>query len=390
MYRKKHILIVALCVATVTWIFACFYFIGIGGYDAADPIMKAKRLIEKTYVNPLTEEQQQNIIDGAISGMVSGLGDPYSRYLNTEALSDYEETRQEKFSGIGVTVRYDAEEDAIVVVSCYENSPAERAGILPGDILVQAGDILVSLTTYEEMLQYIREGSCEDISLTIRRGDKTLDFMVHREEIRRQSIHHTMYSNCIGFVRISEFIHNTTEDFAAALTELQEQNMEALIIDLRGNPGGYAESVLQMTDMLLPEGVIAYLEDNNGKRQYFNSDKTSLTLPMVVLINSGTASASELMAGSLQAHGLATIIGEKSYGKAVGQALYALTPETALYLTNARYFTPKGDCIDGVGIEPDILVTLPTELIDEIGVLTPEEDPQLAKALTVLEASVAR
>ena len=145
---------------------------------------------------------------------------------------------------------------------------------------------------------------------------------------------------------------------------------------------------MKMTDSLLPEGVIAYLEDNKGQRQYFNSDDNCLDMPMAVLINQGTASASELMAGSLKAHGLATVIGEKSYGKAVGQSLYPLTSKTAIYLTNARYFTPNGECIDKVGIEPDIKVSLAEDLIGKISVLEPEQDAQLSKALEVLKGKL--
>ncbi len=384
MYGKKHLVITAICTAIVVWLISAVYFLGFSGYDSGDTIMRAKRIIESVYVNPLTEEQKTQMTDLAITGMVYGLGDQYSRYLNTEDLDEYQETKQENYKGIGVSVNFNAEEGVMTVVSPYDGSPAQKAGLLPGDILVQVGDIEVNTETYNSVLDYIKEGEDENIRLKILRGTEMLEFTVRREEVKRQSVTHKMFNDGVGYIRVSEFIHNTTEDFAAAIADLQERKMTALIIDLRNNPGGYADSVLKMTDSLLPKGVIAYLEDNQGKRQYFHSDAKCLELPMAVLINQGTASASELMAGSLQAHGLATIIGEKSYGKAVGQALYPITSKTALYLTSARYFTPKGECIDKVGIEPDIKVALDPSLIGQISLLEPEEDAQLSKAIEIL------
>lgn len=384
MYKRKHLLITAACTAAVTWALSCFYFVGIGGYESGDTVARARKIITENYVNPLTDEQKEEMNDLAIEGMVYSLGDQYSRYLNTEDFESYEEDKKESYVGIGISINFDSEKNIMTVISPYDGSPAQKAGVLPGDVIVKVGDTEVSADTYDAVLDYIREGEDEEIRLTIERSGARQEITVKREEIKRQSVSYKMYGDGMGYVRISEFIHNTTEDFEAALTELQDRGMRGLIIDLRSNPGGYADTVLEMTDMLLPEGVIAYLEDSHGERQYFNSDAECLDLPMVVLINQGTASAAELMAGSLKAHGLATVIGAKSYGKAVGQSVYPLTSKTALYLTNARYFTPNGDCIDKVGIEPDIELLLEPELISKISYMEPEEDCQLAKALEVL------
>ena len=326
--------------------------------------------------------------DTAIAGMVYSLGDQYSSYLNTEALEAYEEDKKESYVGIGVSVNFDSENNVMTVVSPYDGSPAQTAGILPQDVIKKVNGVTVTADTYDSVIEDIKNGEGDSVELTILRGGEERVFTVKREEVKRQSVTHKMFADRIGYVRISEFIHNTADDFEAALSDLKERGMQALIIDLRSNPGGYADSVLKMTDSLLPEGVIAYLEDNKGQRQYFNSDDNCLDMPMAVLINQGTASASELMAGSLKAHGLATVIGEKSYGKAVGQSLYPLTSKTAIYLTNARYFTPNGECIDKVGIEPDIKVSLAEDLIGKISVLEPEQDAQLSKALEVLKGKL--
>ncbi len=390
MYGKKHIVITAVLTAVVVWLLSGVFHLRMVGYDSGDTLMRAKQFIEKTYVDELTEEQKQRMLDYAISGLIYGLGDQYTSYLNEEDLLAYQETKEEVYKGIGVSINFDGESEKMTVVSPYDGSPAQKAGILPGDVIEKVGKLEVSAETYNDVLEYIQKGDDDDIKMVISRDGETKQFTVRREEIKRQSVSYKMYGDRIGYIRISEFIHSTKADFSDALVALQKQKMEALIIDLRNNPGGYADSVIHMTDELLPEGVIAYLEDNQGKRRYFNSDKNSLDMPIAVLINQGTASASELMAGSLQAHGLATVIGEKSYGKAVGQSLYPLTNKTAIYITDSRYYTPKGECIDGIGIMPDIAVGLDKELVGKISTLEPSEDAQLAQALKTLSARIGQ
>ncbi|MBQ4516867.1 MAG: hypothetical protein II978_08775, partial [Clostridia bacterium] len=187
---------------------------------------------------------------------------------------------------------------------------------------------------------------------------------------------------------ISQFMNSTEQDFKNTLDKLCTEGMKGLVIDLRNNPGGYAHTVISMADMLLPEGTIAYLEDNKGNKEYFKSDKNELGLPMVVLINAGTASAAELLAGSIQAYDLGVLVGEKSFGKAIGQSPLPLTKTSAIYLTNARYYTPKGECIDKKGIEPDVKIELPTELYSRLNLLTLSEDVQLAKAIELMKEKV--
>lgn len=388
MYNKKQLIATAVCTAIVVCILNYVFFVQLGGYPSGDMVTRARRIIEENYVNPLTDEQRTKMNDTAIAGMVYSLGDQYSSYLNTEVLEAYEEDKKESYVGIGVSVNFDSENNVMTVVSPYDGSPAQTAGILPQDVIKKVNGVTVTADTYDSVIEDIKNGEGDSVELTILRGGEERVFTVKREEVKRQSVTHKMFADRIGYVRISEFIHNTADDFEAALSDLKERGMQALIIDLRSNPGGYADSVLKMTDSLLPKGVIAYLEDNKGQRQYFNSDDNCLDMPMAVLINQGTASASELMAGSLKAHGLATVIGEKSYGKAVGQSLYPLTSKTAIYLTNARYFTPNGECIDKVGIEPDIKVSLAEDLIGKISVLEPEQDAQLSKALEVLKGKL--
>jgi len=384
LYTQKHLVITAVITAAIVAIVSAVCFFSVSVYAPADTLSRAKQIIMNEYVNPLDDEEKTRLNDWAIQGMVASLGDQYSRYLNTKDLEEYAEEHQESYVGIGVNVIFEASNDTMTVVSPYDGSPAQKAGILPGDILTQVDNIKVTFETYDAVIEYIKSGKNDTMTFYIDRDGEKLTKKVTREEVKRQSVTYKMFGDGVGYVRVSEFIQSTEPDFKAAIEDLKGRQMKGLIIDLRNNPGGYAQTVIAMTDYLLPEGVIAYLEDSHGKRQYYHSDASCIDMPMAVLINQGTASASELLAGSLKAHGLATVIGEKSYGKAVGQSVYPLSGTTALYLTNARYFTPNGECIDKVGITPDIEVSLSEELMGKIGILEPAEDQQLSKAIEIL------
>ncbi len=389
MLKKRHLVLTAIATALAVWFLASFYYLKLGAFVYTDPIAKAKKLITDYYVNTMTEEQLDLMNDAAIDAMVSSLKDPYSFYMDVEKMEAFNEEKAEEYKGIGVQVNFNMDTDTMTVISPYDGSPAQKAGILPGDIIKKVGNITVTAETYDAVLSYIRDGEEDNIVMVLQRDNAEKTVTVQREIVQEHVVTHKMLQGNLGYIRIGEFINSTTADFAKAVASLQAENMQALIIDLRNNPGGYANSVVAIADSLLPKGVIAYLEDSQGRREYMNSDAKCLSVPMAILINGGSASASELLAGTLKSHGLAVVIGEKSYGKAVGQSVYPLSDTTALYLTNARYFTPNGECIDGVGITPDIEIPLPDELAGKILLLSPEEDPQLSKAIEVLQEQLA-
>ncbi len=391
MYQKKHLLLVAVVsiLLTIALILPTAPLLTKNSETAEGKLLRARDLILANYVDALTPEQQAKMDDAAISAMVESLGDPYSRYMNEASLSAYEEDKAEEYFGIGMVVNFTPETEEMLVTSAYDNSPAQKAGIMPCDRIVAVDGIEISNQTYSSVMAHIKDQSAsegEEIVLSIERGEekKRLEISVKRAKIAVSTVSKKMLDDGIGFIRLSQFIHNTVEDFEKALSDLKEKGMRGLIIDLRSNPGGYASAVLEIADMLLPEGTIAYLEDNQGRKQYFKSDENALGLPMVILINQGTASAAELLAGSIKAYELGTLVGEKSYGKAVGQSVFPLTSQTAIYLTHARYYTPKGECIDQKGIEPDVHIKLPEELYSRLTVLEISEDPQLSKALELI------
>ena len=389
MIKKRHIVFAVLItfVATII-VYNSVVIKNLGWFLSDDPITLAKHIITEEYVNELTDEQIQKLEDVAIQAMVDELGDPYSLYMGESALESYKEDIEEEYVGVGMEVLYTAGSGAITVLSPYDGSPAQKAGLLPGDKVTEVDGIKVSDETYDKIIEHIRgkdakEGTKLNFKVMREGKDDVLDLVITRERVDIQTVRYDKFDD-VGYIRIAEFKNRTEEEFRAAIETLKDMDISSLVIDLRNNPGGYAHTVISMCDMLLPKGVIAYLEDNKGEREYFNSDSEELGLPMAVLINGGTASASELLAGSVQAHGLGIIVGEQSFGKAVGQSPYALSEDTALYLTNARYFTPKGECIDGKGITPDVEVTLSDEKLAKLSLLSKDEDDQLLAAIETL------
>lgn len=391
-YQKKHLVITAVVTAVVVFVSVSAFYLARMNADGGK-LLKARKMIEENYVDPLTQEQLKAMDDAAISAMVSSLGDPYSRYMNESAFSQYREDNEEEYTGIGVSVIFSPTENELTVISPYDNSPAQRAGILPGDRIVRVDGVEVTAETYQDVIDYIKGKNANEgdtLVLTIARGEekKQQEITVTRAKVEIETITTKMFGGGVGYIRVSQFINSTAKDFEAGIEKLKADGMKGLIIDLRSNPGGYAHTVLDMADMVLPEGTIAYLEDNKGRRQYFTSDAEELGLPMVVLINGGTASAAELLAGSIQAYGLGTLVGEKSFGKAVGQSPLPLTTKSAIYLTNARYYTPKGECIDKKGIEPDVKVELAQELYSRLPLLSLSEDTQLSKAVEIMTEKI--
>ncbi len=390
MYSKKHI-----AIAVIITFFATSILGAIGYYWHSemnvDLLTAAKNLVIENYVDTLSEDQINDMNDAALTAMVASLNDPYSYYFDMEDYDNFEEKNEEEYVGIGVNVEYNANTKTLTVTSPTPGSPAERAGILPQDVITGVDTLAIQKDGYDAVIDHIKGGNeGDEVVLHVLRGGEPKTISVKREKVVTKTIFSKMLDEAVGYIKITKFQHNSVEDFSAAITQLKTQGAKALIIDLRNNPGGYADSVLRMTDMLLPKGTIAYLEDNKGNREYFESDAKCVNLPMAVLINEGTASAAELMAGSLQAYDLATIVGKKSFGKAVGQAPIMLTTETAIYLTTARYYTPKGECIDKIGIVPDIEVELPETLAAKLSELDVSQDPQLTRAMEEIYKEITK
>lgn len=338
-----------------------------------------KGLIDENYIGDVDEEALE---EGIYKGYIQGLEDPYSVYYNEEETKDLYETTEGEYSGIGAVLSQDLESGVITLVQIYEGSPAAKAGLKDNDILTKVGDIEVTGMDLSEVVTYIKGEKGTDVDLTVLRGEDAEEITVTatRDTVEAQTVKYEMLEGQTGYLSVSEFDSVTYAQYEEALNELTAQGMTGLIVDLRNNPGGNLNTVCEMLDMVLPKGTIVYTEDKDGKRETATSDdEHQINVPMVVLVNGNSASASEIYAGAIQDYGIGKIVGTQTYGKGVVQQIFDLGDGTSVKLTIAEYFTPNGRSIDGEGITPDV------EVEYEADENNPEADNQLEKALEVMK-----
>ena len=338
-----------------------------------------KGLIDENYSGDVDEEALE---EGIYKGYIQGLEDPYSVYYNEEETKDLYETTEGEYSGIGAVLSQDLESGVITLVQIYEDSPAAKAGLKDNDILTKVGDIEVTDMDLSEVVTYIKGEKGTDVDLTVLRGEDAEEITVTatRDTVEAQTVKYEMLEGQTGYLSVSEFDSVTYAQYEEALNELTAQGMTGLIVDLRNNPGGNLNTVCEMLDLVLPKGTIVYTEDKDGKRETATSDdEHQINVPMVVLVNGNSASASEIYAGAIQDYGIGKIVGTQTYGKGVVQQIFDLGDGTSVKLTIAEYFTPNGRSIDGEGITPDV------EVEYEADETNPEADNQLEKALEVMK-----
>lgn len=338
-----------------------------------------KGLIDENYIGDVDEEALE---EGIYKGYIQGLEDPYSVYYNEEETKDLYETTEGEYSGIGAVLSQDLESGVITLVQIYEGSPAAKAGLKGNDILTKVGDIEVTGMDLSEVVTYIKGEKGTDVDLTVLRGEDAEEITVTatRDTVEAQTVKYEMLEGQTGYLSVSEFDSVTYAQYEEALNELTDQGMTGLIVDLRNNPGGNLNTVCEMLDLVLPKGTIVYTEDKDGKRETATSDdEHQINVPMVVLVNGNSASASEIYAGAIQDYGIGKIVGTQTYGKGVVQQIFDLGDGTSVKLTIAEYFTPNGRNIDGEGITPDV------EVEYEADENNPEADNQLEKALEVMK-----
>ena len=333
----------------------------------------------------LDEIDAQQIEDTLYTGMVAGLDDPYSVYYTQEQLESMEEATSGEYSGIGATLSQDPDTKEISVVSCFEGTPAEEAGLLPGDVITGWNGNPVSDMELSELVSKIKTDPDEHLTLSIERDGEELKVELTRRAVEVPTVEYEMLGDQIGYIRLLEFDEVTAQQFEEAMSDLESQGMEKLIIDVRNNPGGVLQTVCDMLDQFLPEGLIVYTEDKNGKRTEYTSDEEhQFTKPLAVLVNGNSASASEIFAGAIQDYGIGTIVGTTTFGKGIVQKIFYLSDGTGLKLTMAKYYTPKGHDIHKKGIQPDVEVELDEDLQNQSSI-SHEEDNQLKKAISVLQ-----
>lgn len=329
--------------------------------------------------------KDENLEAGLLKGLVAGLADPYSQYLTSDEMKKLTETTTGKFQGIGVIISPD-EDGTVTVISPIKGSPADRAGVESGDKILKINGKDFSAEKINEASKEMRgeKGTTVKILLLKKKSLKTKEVEIKREEIKIDSIIKNKIGD-IGYIGITMFDEETGKDFVKALNELTKEGVKGIILDMRGNPGGVVDAAVEIGDAILPTSTFVTLKDNKGEivQDYKLDDKYN-DIKMVVLVNEGSASASEILSGAIRDLDRAKIIGKTTYGKGVVQNVISLPEGDGLKLTTSEYFTPKGKSINKIGIKPDIEIELP-ENIKGIGIDYMDTDTQLKKAIEIIK-----
>lgn len=312
--------------------------------------------IDLYYNDDYDEDDIRNAI---YAGTLEGLGDPYSVYYTADEYKDMQINTSGNYYGIGAALSQDAKTKEVTISKVYEGTPAEEAGLKDGDQIIKVNDTESTSKELSALVQEIRgeEGTTVHLQVYRASNNKTFEIDVERKNVELPSITSKMLDGGIGYIQISEFQSKTDEQFKSALADLKKQGMKSLIVDVRSNPGGLINAASNILDQILPEGTVVYTEDKYGKREDYTSDSNCLDCPIAVLVNENSASASEIFAGAIKDYNYGTLIGTKTFGKGIVQTVFPLEDGDAVKITTAKYYTPKGNYIHGVGIEPDIELT---------------------------------
>ena len=351
--------------------------------EAISKINELSAYAKVYYYNDMDLEAIQ---DSMYEGLIEGLGDKYSVYYNEEDYKELQLSTTGQYYGIGAGLTQDLDTMVVSITKVYRGTPSEAAGLKNDDIIISVDGVDGTSMEVSELVKLIRGEAGTTVHLEIYRPatDEYLSFDVERADITLPSVDYELMENGIGYILIDSFETDTAHQFENAVADLTAQGMQAMILDVRYNPGGMITSVVDIADVILPEGLVVYIEDKEGNRQEFTSEGDSyMDIPMVVLINEDSASASEILAGAIKDYNYGTLIGTTTFGKGIVQTIFPLPDGDAVKLTTAKYFTPNGNYIHEVGIEPD--VELEYEYLDPEGVEYERQyDNQILKALEVL------
>lgn len=345
-----------------------------------DVVQKAEsiqKVIEQYY---LEEEQVQDVQEGVYKGMLEALGDPYSVYYTKEEYDSFQESYEGQYCGIGASLIQNAETGIITIVKAFDGSPAKEAGLQTDDIIYKVNGEEVTGVDLTEVVSRVKGVENTTVKLTILRDNQEQEMEIVRKTISVPTVEYEMLENKMGYIMISEFDEITLQQWNEAYEALKNQGMTSLIVDLRNNPGGGLSVVSSILDTILPEGTIVYHEDKYGHREEYTSDEEhKIEIPLAVLVNGNSASASEIFAGAVKDYGIGTLIGTTTFGKGIVQQMIGLGDGSAMKVTISKYYTPSGVCIHGTGIEPDITLEFDSEKY-----LEDETDNQLQKAIEIL------
>ena len=354
-----------------------------------DPTTKVREIYSILSRHSMLEFDMEHLLNSMYRGLIGGLGDSNAQYMDARSFAAFTQRIGGTFVGIGVQVMISPEDGKVTVVTVFRGAPAEGAGMLVGDKITHVDGVDVYGMLLQEVVGMITGRENTDVTLTIYRPyeDDVFEIEITRRRVEIPSIDFAEFEHegvNIGYIQIMTFDSLTYRQFNEALSILSEAGVSGIVIDVRNNSGGLLSQVNRITNRLIPEGIVTFTENAAGERIYYNSDENFLDIPMVVLVNNRSASASEILSGAVQDKGVGTIVGENTFGKGTVQQTFELSDGSAISITVLKYFTPNGTSIEGVGIIPDIYVEMGEELSRLVGRLTLEEDVQLQKALEVI------
>ena len=335
-------------------------------------------LVDEHY---LDEVDENTLTDDMLKGLMNGLGDNYAAYYTADEYKEIMNTTQGDYRGVGMIMQQYADTKEVLIVGVYEDTPAETAGIQAGDILEEVDDMICTENDLSVIAAATKNGEGDTVHMKLRRDDKEYEVDVEKAEIEVPVVAGKMLDDNVGYIQIAQFTGLTSDQFAEYYKQLTDEGMTSLIVDLRNNPGGLLDSVVDTLRQILPEGMIVYTQTKDGtKKEYTCDGETPISIPLVVLVNENSASASEIFAGAVHDHEIATLVGTKTFGKGIVQQTFPFTDGSAIKMTIAKYYTPNGVCIHGEGITPDVEIELPDDAT---------EDVQLNKAIEVAEEKVS-
>ena len=390
-YKVYKIIMLMVIVAFITFLVTSIgmqeYFYGNNNKEGTNEIVSEinnyRKIIDKYYLGEVDEEKLK---EGAIKGYIEGLEDPYTEYISKEDMQDYLEDTMGNFVGIGIYMVQDTAENKIMVLSPIKNSPAEKAGIQPGDYIIKINDVEYKGEQMTEASNKIKGEEGSTVKLEIQRKEEILTFEIKRENIKVNPVEGKVLENNIGYIAFSSFDQETAEDFKNKYEELSKQGIKSLIVDLRNNGGGIVSVALEIADYFTPkDSVLLYEVDKNNNEEIEKSKNDPIiNMPVIILTNENTASSSEILAGALQDLGIAKTVGTKTYGKGVIQEVLSLPDGSGIKITSEKYLTPNKREINEVGIQPDVEVELP-ETVTNILNVEEKDDTQLQKAIEMLK-----
>lgn len=363
-----------------------------GFIDRYQPIIRKlatiQAVLDEYYVGELDRYQLQ---EGIYKGFISGVGDAYTTYYTQKEYNEFKEETSGVYNGIGIQMSLEQEHNSIVISKVFEGSPAEEAGLLPQDQIIKVEGKNVSGKEFEIIRELIaggEKGTYASISIFRPSDNKIHELSVRRENISYPTVNFKSLSDDIAYIQMTRFDELTYEQFKEALKKSKEQNAQGIILDLRDNPGGLLRVAKDIVDELIPKGIIVSTKDKNGEGTEYYADDQYIDTPLVVLINRNSASASEVVAGALKDYERAKLVGETTFGKGIVQTIIPLSDGSAIKLTTSQYFTPSGVCIQGIGIDPNVEVSLSPSKMIKRAVLEEAEDEQLQKAIEVLKEEI--